>query len=118
VAAQYGIDYRESSPDRAVAATPEAVAAVDRFFEPMPEDGVADLSVITQLDEIGTPASVTMTGPRYFGFVTGATIANFSALAAARNRVYRDIGWNIEADGLIDATKQTAPRLCVHKRAI
>ena len=159
-AAQYGIDYRESSPDRAVAATPEAIAAVDRFIEPMPEDGLADMSVIAQLDEIGTPATVTMTGPRYFGFViggslpvtvasnwlstawdqnvgmhevtpatsalervamnwmidlfglpeetsaafvTGATIANFSALAAARNRVYRDIGWNIEADGLIGA---------------
>ena len=73
-AAQYGIDYRESSPDRAVAATPEALAAVDRFFEPMPEDGVADLSVIAQLHEIGTPATVTMTGPRYFGFVIGGSL--------------------------------------------
>ena len=159
-AAQYGIDYRERSPDRAVAPTQDAVRAVDRFIEPLPEDGVADLSVIAQLDEIGTPATVTMTGPRYFGFViggslpvtvasnwlstawdqnvgmhevtpatatlervamnwmidlfglpeetaaafvTGATIANFAALAAARNRVYQDVGWNVEADGLIGA---------------
>ncbi len=36
-------------------------------------------------------------------FVTGATVANFSALAAARNRVLDDVGWNVEADGLIGA---------------
>jgi len=40
-------------------------------------------------------------------FVTGATIANFTALAAARNRVYSDIGWNVEADGLIGAPPVT-----------
>jgi glutamate/tyrosine decarboxylase-like PLP-dependent enzyme len=36
-------------------------------------------------------------------FVTGATVANFTCLAAARNRIYSDIGWNVEADGLIGA---------------
>ena len=36
-------------------------------------------------------------------FVTGATVANFTALAAARNKVYTDIGWDVEADGLIGA---------------
>ena len=36
-------------------------------------------------------------------FVTGATVANFTALAAARNKVFRDVGWNVEADGLIGA---------------
>lgn len=37
------------------------------------------------------------------GFVTGATVANFTALAAARHRVFADAGWNVEADGLIGA---------------
>ncbi len=37
------------------------------------------------------------------GFVTGATMANFTALAAARNRVFQRAGWNVEADGLIGA---------------
>lgn len=163
-AAQRGIDYRESSPDRAVAASADAIANVDRFIEPMPEDGATEMSVLEQLDAIGTPATVTMTGPRYFGFViggslpvtvasnwlatawdqnvgmhevtpatatlervamswmidlfglpeetsaafvTGATIANFASLAAARNRVYRDVGWNVEADGLIGAPPVT-----------
>lgn len=159
-AAQRGIDYRESSPARSVAASADAIANVAEFLEPMPEHGVADLSVLEQLDAIGTPATVIMTGPRYFGFViggslpvtvasnwlatawdqnvgmheitpatatlervamnwmielfglpeetsaafvTGATIANFASLAAARNKVYRDVGWNVEADGLIGA---------------
>jgi glutamate/tyrosine decarboxylase-like PLP-dependent enzyme len=36
-------------------------------------------------------------------FVTGATVANFTALAAARNGVLRRSGWNVEADGLFGA---------------
>jgi glutamate/tyrosine decarboxylase-like PLP-dependent enzyme len=34
------------------------------------------------------------------GFVTGATMANFTALAAARHAVLANAGWNVEADGL------------------
>lgn len=37
------------------------------------------------------------------GFVTGATVANFTALAAARNAVLKKCGWNVEADGLFGA---------------
>jgi glutamate/tyrosine decarboxylase-like PLP-dependent enzyme len=36
-------------------------------------------------------------------FVTGATLANFTALAAARNKVLNQAGWNVEADGLFGA---------------
>lgn len=36
-------------------------------------------------------------------FVTGATVANFTALAAARNYVLNQAGWNVEADGLFGA---------------
>ncbi|MCF6299637.1 MAG: pyridoxal-dependent decarboxylase [Proteobacteria bacterium] len=36
-------------------------------------------------------------------FVTGATVANFTALAAARNQVFTKAGWDVEADGLIGA---------------
>ncbi|RIK18589.1 MAG: aspartate aminotransferase family protein [Anaerolineae bacterium] len=41
------------------------------------------------------------------GFVTGATVANFTALAAARHSVLRQAGWNVEADGLIGAPPVT-----------
>ena len=36
-------------------------------------------------------------------FVTGATMANFSGLAAARHAVLKRAGWNVEADGLFGA---------------
>lgn len=163
-AARFGIRYREDSVDRRVKPSPEAVANVERFIEPLPEAGMPDKAVLSLLDDIGSPATVTMTGPRFFGFViggslpvtvasnwlatawdqnvvmhevtpatatlervamnwlielfglpgesaasfvTGATVANFTALAAARNRVYSDIGWNVEADGLIGAPPVT-----------
>lgn len=37
------------------------------------------------------------------GFVTGATIANFVGLAAARSEVLRRVGWDVEAQGLFGA---------------
>ncbi|MGA2379542.1 MAG: pyridoxal-dependent decarboxylase [Spirochaetia bacterium] len=40
-------------------------------------------------------------------FVTGATMANFTALAAARHAVLSRAGWNVEADGLIGAPPVT-----------
>ncbi len=40
-------------------------------------------------------------------FVTGATVANFTALAASRHAVLRRAGWNVEADGLFGAPPVT-----------
>jgi glutamate/tyrosine decarboxylase-like PLP-dependent enzyme len=37
------------------------------------------------------------------GVVTGATVANFVCLAAARSDVLRRVGWDVEADGLFGA---------------
>jgi glutamate/tyrosine decarboxylase-like PLP-dependent enzyme len=37
------------------------------------------------------------------GFVTGTTMANFTALAAARSTLLRRAGWNVEEDGLFGA---------------
>jgi len=37
------------------------------------------------------------------GFVTGATMANFSALAAARHALLERLGWDVEARGLFGA---------------
>ena len=39
------------------------------------------------------------------GFVTGATMANFSCLAAAREKVLGGTGWDLAADGLTGAPK-------------
>lgn len=40
-------------------------------------------------------------------FVTGATMANFTALAAARHAVLARAGWDVEADGLFGAPPVT-----------
>lgn len=40
-------------------------------------------------------------------FVTGATVANFAALAAARHAIYTKAGWDIEGKGLIGAPEAT-----------
>jgi glutamate/tyrosine decarboxylase-like PLP-dependent enzyme len=45
----------------------------------------------------GLPAQMSV------GFVTGCQMANFTALAAARHRVLRDAGWDVETDGLFGA---------------
>lgn len=37
------------------------------------------------------------------GLVTGATVANFTGLAAARHHVLAEAGWDVEADGLYGA---------------
>ncbi len=49
------------------------------------------------LDLFGLPAACGV------GFVTGATMANFTALAAARHALLARLGWNVEEKGLFDA---------------
>jgi len=49
------------------------------------------------LDLLGLPAESDV------GFVTGATMANFTGLAAARWRILADAGWDVDADGLAGA---------------
>jgi glutamate/tyrosine decarboxylase-like PLP-dependent enzyme len=52
-------------------------------------------------DLFGLPASTVG------GFVTGATMANFTALAAARRAVLQHAGWSVDADGLFGAPEIT-----------
>jgi glutamate/tyrosine decarboxylase-like PLP-dependent enzyme len=49
------------------------------------------------LDLLGLPPESSV------GLVTGATVANFTCLAAARSEVLGRAGWNVEADGLFSA---------------
>ncbi len=49
------------------------------------------------LDLLGLPAQSSI------GLVTGATVANFVCIAAARSEVLRRTGWDVEADGLFGA---------------
>ncbi len=49
------------------------------------------------LELLGLPAGTSV------GFTTGATMANFTALGAARHAVLRDVGWDVEVRGLFEA---------------
>ena len=162
--AQRAIRYLEDLPTRRVAPTSEAVRGLSVLDEPFAEAPVPAESVLQMLDEVCSPASMAMAGPRFFGFViggslpvtlaanwlagawdqnavlanvtpavalleqvtlrwlveafhfppetggafvTGATMANFTALAAARHAVLTKAGWNVEADGLFGAPPVT-----------
>jgi len=154
------IEYASSIDERAVGPTPEAVAALAAFDEPLPEVGADAVDTIDLLDRIGSPATMASTGPSFFGFViggvtpaalaasfltdawdqnaalpvaspvgaalhevtrrwlvdlfglepttdvayvTGATMANATALAVARDTVLADLGWDAQARGLFGA---------------
>jgi len=72
--------YLAAVPERRVAPSPEAVAGLSGFAEPMPAGPTDPLEVLAQLDEVGSPATVTTSGGRYFGFVIGGSLP--AALAA------------------------------------
>ncbi|MBX2992375.1 MAG: aspartate aminotransferase family protein [Bacteroidetes bacterium] len=164
VATKRSLNYLQSIQTRNVGPTAEAIANLKLFDEPLPENPTEAEKVLQQLDEIGSPATMGIAGPRFFGFViggslpvslaanwlagawdqntglfnitpttayleqvalrwlvdilklppetgcgfvTGATVANFSCLAAARHSVLKQAGWNIEADGLFGAPPVT-----------
>jgi glutamate/tyrosine decarboxylase-like PLP-dependent enzyme len=154
------LEYATSIDVRRVAPDATALAALATFDEPLPDTGAAVLDTIRQLHEFGSPATVASTGPRYFGFVqgatlpaalgaswlasawdqntalpvmspvaaklhdvargwlvdllhmpdstgvafvSGATVANASCLAAARDALLAAAGWDVQADGLFGA---------------
>ena len=73
-AATRSIRYLETLDARSVAPTPEAVAALRAFDEPLPEKPADPAMVLRLLDEIGSPASTAMAGRRFFGFVIGGSL--------------------------------------------
>ena len=158
--AQRAIRYLDGLNERSVGPTAEAVSRLDGLMVDLPEDSTEPKGVIQELDNVISPATMAMAGPRFFGFViggslpaalaanwlagawdqnssiyhvtpgtarleeltlswlikifglppncggafvTGDTLANFSALAAARHAVLARAGWNVESEGLIGA---------------
>jgi glutamate/tyrosine decarboxylase-like PLP-dependent enzyme len=62
---------------------------------------VEEVTAAWLLDLLGLPPQSAV------GFVTGAQMANFSCLAAARNALLATAGWDVAADGLRDAPELT-----------
>ena len=73
-AASRAARYLAGVKERSVAPTPAALLALARLAPSLPERGLAAESVLALLDEIGSPATVAMAGPRYFGFVIGGSL--------------------------------------------
>lgn len=60
-----------------------------------------DVALMWLRDVLGLPPETGV------GFVTGATMANFTCLAAARHTVLSQAGWDVEADGMFGAPEVT-----------
>jgi glutamate/tyrosine decarboxylase-like PLP-dependent enzyme len=152
--------YLDGLGSRTVAPTASAIEGLTAFDERLPEKPGDPAETLRLLDEVGSPATTAMAGPRFFGFViggslpvtlaanwlagawdqnaalyrptpgasfleqvalrwlldllrlpadcagafvTGATVANLCALAAARHGVLRKAGWDVEGQGLFGA---------------
>lgn len=163
-AGELAIGYTEHVDDRAVAPSPDAVAALAAFDEPLPDTGADATETLDLLANVGGPATTASTGPQYYGFVTGATypvalgaafiadawdqntalpvmspvaatlhdvtrrwlvdllglpeqtdvayvtgatVANASCIAAARDELLERAGWDAQRDGLFGAPEIT-----------
>ena len=159
-AANRSARYLAGAADRRVSPSPEATAGLAALGGRLADKPCAAKEVLAVLDQIGSPATVTTSSGRYFGFViggalpaalaanwlagawdqnaafsvmspiaakleeiviawvvdllnlpstcaggfvTGTTMANFSALAAARTALLRRAGWDVEEQGLFSA---------------
>ena len=89
-AARRASRYLESLDARSVAPGKEAVAALAGFDLAFPEHSSTAEAVLTELDEIGSPATMASAGGRFFGFVIGGALpvtvaANWLATAWDQN---------------------------------
>ncbi|MGH7363107.1 MAG: aspartate aminotransferase family protein, partial [Candidatus Methylomirabilales bacterium] len=79
-AAERAIRYLAGLDARGVAPVPAAIERLKEWDEPLPDEPADPETVVALLDEIGSPATMAMAGPRFFGFVIGGSLP--AALAA------------------------------------
>ena len=70
----YAFEYAEAVADRRVFPSQQALADLETFVENMPSNNGDAGSILQQLHQYGSPASVAQTGGRYFGFVNGGAL--------------------------------------------
>jgi glutamate/tyrosine decarboxylase-like PLP-dependent enzyme len=73
-AASRSIKYLENLAERRVSPAAEAVAALSALDVGLSEHGVEAGAMLAQLDEMVSPATMAMAGPRFFGFVIGGAL--------------------------------------------
>jgi glutamate/tyrosine decarboxylase-like PLP-dependent enzyme len=76
-------DYLRGIEQRRVYPDPRALDGLGRFEELLPDRGRPGAETLALLDDAGSPATVATNGPRYFGFVVGASLP----VAAAAERL-------------------------------
>jgi glutamate/tyrosine decarboxylase-like PLP-dependent enzyme len=156
--------YIDEIQTRRVSPSPENIATLKNLDVPLQDRPIDPATVLAELDDIASPATVASTGGRFFGFViggslpapmavnmlagvwdqnagleasspmasfmeelcrnwlvsmlglparagigfvSGATMANFTGLAAARHALLSASGWDVESKGLFGAPEVT-----------
>ena len=84
------VRYLESLGTRRVSPSDEAVDALRAFDVPLQRESIDPERVLEELDTIGSPGTMAMAGPRFFGFVIGGSLpvalaANWLATAWDQN---------------------------------
>jgi glutamate/tyrosine decarboxylase-like PLP-dependent enzyme len=120
-AAERAIHYLEGLERRAVGPRADAVAGLARFREPMPDSPSDAAATLRLLDDAGSPATMAMAGPRFFGFVIGGSLpvtvaSNWLSCAWDQNSGLRQptpatalieevaLGWLVDLFGLPPGT--------------
>jgi glutamate/tyrosine decarboxylase-like PLP-dependent enzyme len=93
-AAQRALAYLQSIRDRPVTPSARALQRLEELKHPLPQTGLGARELVRRLDEIGSPATITTAGGRYFGLVVGGALpatvaANWLAAAWDQNACYR-----------------------------
>jgi len=73
--------YLSAINDRPVVPSSNDISRLQSLEGPLPENPSDPAQVLAQLDDVGSPATVTTAGGRYFGFVIGGSLP--AALAAS-----------------------------------
>lgn len=73
-AGEYARDYLGTLLGRRVFPDAAALAALQDFDAPLPEEPDAGCEILNRLHSLGSPATVTSAGGRYFGFVNGGAL--------------------------------------------
>lgn len=100
-AAQRSARYLTDIRERVVQPSPAAVKALARLDVPLQQQPIAPGEVLRELDELVSPATMGIAGPRFFGFVMGGSLP--AALAAN----YLVSAWD-QNTGLYNITPGTA----------
>lgn len=87
-AQQYGFEYLDAVRERNVFPTEAAIGNLEHFIEPVPAESSNASEVIAMLHKYGAPATLPMSGGRYFGFVNGGVVP--AAMAAKHLSTFWD----------------------------